>query len=152
MIRSLIMFIQKRIFVMRNLSLIIFSAAALAACSTGPQPRAHDANAEAKLQQVLAGKVAGRPVDCLPTFSNADMVRIDDDTVLFREGPNRIYRNEMGGTCSGLGSPNYALVTTSHGGGRICRGDLARIVDTTTGITVGGCSVGAFVPYTKASS
>ncbi|HEX8413966.1 MAG TPA: DUF6491 family protein [Sphingomicrobium sp.] len=133
---------------MRRLTLIILSTV-IAACSTAPQPARHDSNAEAKLQQALAGKVAGRPVDCLPTYSSADMIRIDDDTVLFRDGPNRVYRNELGGSCSGLGSPHYALVTTSHGGGRICRGDFARVVDAATGMNVGSCVIGEFVPYTR---
>jgi len=134
---------------MRSMSLLI-AVATLAGCSTAPQYAADHARSEAKLQKELAGRVAGRPVDCLPTFSSADMVRIDDDTVLFRDGPDRIYRNELRGSCSGLGEQGYALVTNSFGGGgRICRGDIARVVDMSTRMNVGSCVIGEFVPYTR---
>jgi hypothetical protein len=75
------------------------------------------------------------------------MVRIDDDTVLFRDGANRIYRNELRGSCNGLGSDSYALVTNSIGGGQLCRGDIARVVNVSSGMAVGSCVIGEFVPY-----
>jgi len=137
---------------MRSLSFLI-PAAALAACSTAPQPSQYNARSEAKLQQLLAGKVAGKAQDCLPNYRTEDMVRIDDDTVLFREGSRRIYRNELNGSCHGLGSDNYALVTKNFGSnGRLCRGDIARVVDLTNGIPVGSCSLGDFIPYTAPRS
>lgn len=132
-------------------SLLLIASAALVGCSTAPNQVAHhDARSEAKLQQHLAGKVAGKAQDCLPTFRTQDLIRVDDDTVLFRDGPNRLYRNEINGSCAGLGSQNYALVTKSFGGtGRLCRGDIARMIDTSTGVVVGGCALGEFVPYTR---
>lgn len=134
---------------MRSLPLLI-AVAGLASCSTTPQMMAaDDARAEAKLQQALMGKVAGKPVSCLPTYSRAEMIRIDDDTILFREGANKIYRNEINGSCTGLGTSNYALVTSTFGGGSICRGDIARVVDLSSGIPVGSCVIGEFVPYSK---
>lgn len=132
---------------MRSLYLAA-AAAALAGCSTAPQHAARDTHSDAKLDQLLAGKVAGKPQDCLPTFRTQDMERIDEDTILFRDGSNRIYRNELNGSCHGLGSPNYALVTSSiGGGGRLCRGDIARVVDVANGMAVGSCVIGQFVPY-----
>jgi len=133
---------------MRSL-LTLGCLAVLGACSTAPQHQSREAEAETRLQQALAGKVAGRPVDCLPTFRTGDVVRIDDDTVLFRDGANRVYRNDLNGSCNGLGSPNYTLVTNSFGSaGQLCRGDIARMVDVSSGIPVGSCVVGKFVPYT----
>jgi len=132
---------------MRRLSFLI-SVAALTGCSTAPPQARYNAEGEAKLQTLLAGKVAGKPQDCLPTFRTQDMVRIDDDTVLFRDGANRIYRNELNGSCNGLGSQFYTLVTNSvGGGGRLCRGDIARVVDSSSGMFVGSCVIGSFVPY-----
>lgn len=132
-------------------SLLLIAAAVLVGCSTAPdQIAAENARAEAKLQQHLAGKVAGKGQDCLHTFRAQDMVRIDDDTILFRDGSRRIYRNELSGACNGLGSSNYTLVTNNYGGsGRLCRGDIARTVDLTSGMTVGGCAIGEFVPYSQ---
>ena len=134
---------------MRSLSMMIAAAAALASCSTSSQQADYDQRGEARLTQALAGKVAGRPVDCLPTYRSGDLVRVDDNTALFRDGPNRVYRNELHGFCNGLGDDSNTLVTTSHSG-RLCRGDIARVVDLPSGMTVGSCVIGDFVPYTRA--
>jgi hypothetical protein len=136
---------------MRSLFLLV--TAALAACSTPAEQARQEARGEAKLQQHLAGRVAGQPQSCLPSFRTQDMVRVDDNTILFRDGSKTIYRNETLGRCSGLGSSNYTLVTRTVGaGGRLCSGDLASVVDIQTGSIVGGCALGEFVPYTRSSS
>lgn len=134
---------------MRTMPLLII-AATLAGCSTAPQAPVYNARAEAELQRALAGKVAGQPVSCLPSFRKHDMIRVDDDTILFRDGARRVYRNELMGSCNGLGSHAYALVTNTVGGsGRLCRGDIAQVVDISNGTTVGSCALGDFVPYTR---
>ena len=69
--------------------------------------------------------------------------------MLFRDGPRRVYRNELLGNCSGVGDQNYALVTNSYSG-RLCRGDIAKVVDLQSGMMVGSCAIGDFVPYTTA--
>ena len=132
-------------------SLLLISAAAavsLGACTTAPQPETRSAKAEAHLQKLLAGKVAGPPVTCLPSYSSRDMVVIDDNTLVFRAGSGRVYRNDlMGGGCSQLGGGFYSLLTKSSGSG-LCRGEIAQVVDVSNGITVGSCVIGDFVPYT----
>ena len=126
---------------MRGMSLLLV-AAALAGCSTAPEQRS--VSAENQLRRALDGKVAQRPVDCLPSFPTSDMTVIDNRTILFREG-RTVYRNDLnGGTCSGLGFGN-TLVTKQHG--RLCRGDFAQVVNLSTGTTVGSCVIGEFVPY-----
>ncbi|MDQ3246047.1 MAG: hypothetical protein M3Q52_03980 [Pseudomonadota bacterium] len=125
-------------------------AATLASCSTAPQAPVYNARAEAELQKALIGKVAGAPLDCLQRSRTQDMIRIDGNTILFRDGRNRIYRNEINGVCDGLDRSSTALVTRNlGGGGQLCRGDIAQVVDTSTGMTVGSCSLGDFVPYTR---
>ena len=130
--------------------LLILTAAALGACTTAPQPETRSAKAEAHLQKVLAGKVAGPPVNCLPSHRSNDMVVIDDNTILFRDGSRRVYRNDlMGGGCSQIGSGYYALVTRTSGGFGLCRGDIAEVRDVSNGISGGSCVIGDFVPYTR---
>ncbi len=133
---------------MRSLCLILASAAALTACATTPaQPRSPQA--EQHLQQLLTGKVAGAPQSCLPSHRSSDMVVIDDQTVLFRDGGRRVWRTEMRDGCTRLGSSHYALVTRSFGGPGLCSGDIAQLADLSTGMIVGSCSWGEFVPYTR---
>ena len=132
---------------MRRLPVIILAAAGLAACSANEmQPMQRSAKQEDQLRRALTGKVAQRPVDCLPTYRSSDMEVVDDHTILFHDGRNRVYLQSPRGGCSPLGSGNYTLVTTLHGSS-LCRGDISRVVDLTGGFTVGSCAMSDFIPY-----
>lgn len=132
---------------MRSLSLLLVAATIGSCAPVGPEVRTPQA--EAHLQTALNGKIAGQPVSCLPDYRSNDMTVIDDSTVLFRAG-RTTYRNDFqGGSCSRLGSGNYALLTRRTGGIGLCRGDIAEVKDLTNGITVGSCVIGDFIPYTK---
>lgn len=132
---------------MRSMSLLL-TAAALAACSTAPEaPRT--AQAEAHLQKLLSGKSPGPARTCLPHYRADNMVVIDDNTVVFRDG-STVYRNDFqGGACARLGSGFYAMLTRTSGGTGLCRGDIAQVIDTSSGMTIGSCVLGDFVPYSK---
>jgi hypothetical protein len=104
---------------------------------------------QAELAQLLAGKVAQRPISCLPHYQSSDMRVIDDDTIAFRDGSRRTFVAHMNGGCSNLGSNSYALVTHQFGTADLCSGEIARVVDTLNGMTVGSCSFGEFTPYTR---
>ncbi len=129
--------------------LVLLSAALLTgACAATPvanEPRSPRAQQE--LDRYLSGKVAGAPQACLPRYSANDMVVIDDNTILFRDGGNRVWRTEMLGGCTGLATRNYALVTRQFGSGQLCRGEIAQLYDTVSRFTVSSCSFGDFVPY-----
>lgn len=131
---------------MRNLTIALI-ASALAACTTAPEPMTRSAEAEAQLSKMLAGKTAGKPVSCLQSWQSGNMVVIDDNTVLFRDSPTRVYRNDFRGYgCQNLGSGHYTLVTRSSGPS-LCSGDIAQVVDLGSGINLGSCVMGDFVPY-----
>jgi hypothetical protein len=131
---------------MRGIGLLLVMAS-LGACATGPQP-ARSAQAENHLQKLLAGRVAGPPVACLSDYRTQNLVVIDDRTILYRDG-RTYYRNDFnGGACENLRIGN-ALVTKRFGGTGLCRGDIAQVVDFSSGFTVGSCQMGDFVPYTK---
>src|SRR5437764_10090286 len=99
---------------MRVISLFL-AGAALASCTTAPQPVARDAGKQAELAQLLAGKVAQRPMTCLPHYQANDMRVIDENTIAFRDGPSRTIVTHMNGGCNNLGYPSYALVTRQVG-------------------------------------
>ena len=77
------------------------------------------------------------------------MVTIDDSTIAYVDSPSRVYVNHLRGECSNLRSGFYTLVVRSNGTGT-CRGDIADVTDVRTGMTAGTCSLGEFVPYTRA--
>jgi hypothetical protein len=128
---------------------LLLAAAVLTGCMTQPPPATRSAEAEAEFLKLTAGKVAGPPISCLPSYQRNDMVTIDDGTVAFRNG-RTVYVNKLLGECSGLASGFYTLVTRTSGTG-LCRGDIARVEDIRTGIMVGSCGIGDFVPYKPAS-
>ena len=124
----------------------ILLIAALAGCAEQP-PATRSAQAEAKYQQLLAGRAAGSPVSCLPHYQSDDMVTIDNSTVAFKSG-STVYVNHLIGECQGLNSGFYTLVTRSTGSG-LCHGDIADVRDVRTGMIIGACAMGDFVPYKR---
>ncbi|HEX6741931.1 MAG TPA: DUF6491 family protein [Sphingomicrobium sp.] len=133
---------------MRSIALLLIGAAIVGCTTTAAQQPIRTAQNQQRYDQLLAGKVAGPPVSCLPTYHQDDMVVIDDQTVAFRQGSNRVYVNHMQGGCSNLGG-SYALVTKQFGSAQLCRGDIGQVVDLTNHFTVGSCVFGDFVPYTR---
>ncbi len=136
---------------MRSISLLLMTGA-LASCTTAPPPGPRSAEAQAELQQLIAGRTAGQPVSCLPGFQSrsSNMIPIDDNTVAFRTstGGEVYVSNITSGGCTGLASGFYTLVTRTSGS-RLCSGDIASVTDIRTGTLVGACSLGEFTPYRR---
>ena len=74
---------------------------------------------------------------------------IDDETIAFKSGGSRVYVAHMEGSCNNLSTGHNALVTHQYGNAELCRGDIAQVVDTLNGFTVGSCVFGDFVPYVR---
>jgi hypothetical protein len=117
----------------------------LCACATASEPAQRSAKAQATYDRMLTGKVAGKAEKCLPTYRSNDMTIIDDNTILFRDGRTTYVNQPLGG-CQSLSRSGSALVTRNIGP-QLCRGDLATVVDNSSGMTLGACSLGDFVPY-----
>jgi hypothetical protein len=75
------------------------------------------------------------------------MTVIDDYTLAFRDGTNRVWINKPAGGCNLLSAGPYALLTKQTTGLGLCRGDIAQVVDTLNRTTVGSCVLSDFVPY-----
>ena len=121
--------------------------AGLCACATASEPAQRSASAQRQYDAMLSGKVAGKAEKCLPTYRSNDMTIIDDNTILFRDG-RTVYVNHPLGGCNNLSQSGRALVTKNFGP-QLCRGDLATVIDNTSGMSVGACSLGDFIPYTR---
>jgi major membrane immunogen (membrane-anchored lipoprotein) len=133
---------------MRVMPLLVASGL-LASCSTAPQQTYRAPDKQAEFAQLVAGKVAQKPITCLPHYRTDDMRVIDDNTVAFRDGANRTYVAHLNGGCNNLGMGSYALVTLLQGSPDLCSGQIARVVDTVNGMTVGSCSFEEFTPYVR---
>jgi hypothetical protein len=138
---------------MRGLSLILLGT--LAGCSaaaqqpSAQQQQMRSPEAQQKFDRAVAGLVAQPTVPCMSTFNAYQTTVIDDQTVAFRFGSNRVYVAHMPGGCSNLATPPYTMVTREVGSAQLCRGDIVNIVDPHNGFTVGSCIFGDFTPYKK---
>ena len=130
---------------MRFMSPLLLGAA-LTACTTAPPPASQSAAAEAKLQSLVAGKVAGAPKDCLAAYERRQFEPVSDKILTYRSG-DTIYVNRVENSCARVTSGSYALVTKLVGNTELCEGDLARVQDLSTGMIVGSCTLGPFIPY-----
>ena len=132
---------------MRNI-LVALTAAGLAACSTATEPPVRSAEDQARYLKLIEGRVAGTPMSCLPSWNADDMRVIDDQTIVFGERSNRVYVANLQGPCDNVGQPGFALVTRTPTS-QLCSGDIATVVQTSSGITAGSCVIGTFTPYTR---
>lgn len=100
----------------------------------------------AVLMKELDGKVAGKPVNCISDFNAHNTIRVSDNILLYRVSGRLVYKNNLRSSCRGLSSDNDIIVSEQFGGQK-CRGDIIRLVDRTSGMPGGFCSLGEFVPY-----
>jgi hypothetical protein len=133
---------------MRTISFLL-GAAILSSCAAVPPAPTRTAEDQHRFEQLIAGKVAQANVSCLPSYNSNDMRVIDENTIAFRVGSSRTYVAHTSG-CSNLRTSGpYALVTHQYGGMGLCRGDIAQVMDTLSGTTVGSCVFGDFTPYVR---
>jgi hypothetical protein len=120
---------------------IILSVAALAAFSAGA---ARPSDAE-RLDRLLAGRVAGEPVSCLPSARYQD-TRTYDGVVAYKVA-STWYVNRFAAGCPQL---RDGRATISRHVNRVCRGDIAEVVlPQLPSVSYGACSFADFTPYRK---
>lgn len=128
------------------LRLLVASVALMLIGAADPTEPPRAADAQAKMDKWLGGRVAGETRKCVPTEVVTNAIGIDDRTMLFRDGP-RIWRSDLRASleCGKLGK--QATIHTESAVKRICSGQQLEFYD--GGIT-GACVLGDFTPYTKA--
>jgi hypothetical protein len=100
----------------------------------------------AMLMKELGGKVAGKPVNCISDFNATNTIRVSDNILLYRVSGRLVYQNNLRSACNGLARDTDIIVSEQFGSQK-CKGDIIRLVDRTSGIPGGVCSLGEFVPY-----
>jgi len=135
---------------MRALALALLSVTLV--CCAAPQPYEQNPRAQQELQRLLAGKTAGQPISCLQTTYTNDMQIIDGRNIAFKQGSRTVYLMRLSEGCHLLGAGNYALLSRQLGGMGYCQGDIERVLDTTSRMTVGSCGIEQIVPYTVAGA
>jgi hypothetical protein len=134
---------------MRSISLLLLGATLTACTAAAVQPPTRSPRAQQEYLSLLAGKTARPEVNCLPNYSANDMTVIDGRTLGFRRGTGTVYVMHLTPGCEMLGGGAYALLSRQYGGTGLCRGDIQQVIDTMNRITVGSCTIGAIVPFTR---
>lgn len=101
---------------------------------------------EARLDRMLAGRVAGKPVDCI-ALRDIRSSQIVDRTAIVYEVGSKLYVNRPRGGASTLS--NDDILVTNTVGSQLCRVDVVRLIDRTSRMYSGFVNLGDFVPYTK---
>jgi hypothetical protein len=135
---------------MRKIALLLMGATVASCTAYGPPPGEPTPRSTQELAQLLAGKVPGKPISCLPPYNSNDQRNIDGRTVAFRVGTRQTYVMHLTSGCELLATGNYALVTRSVGGMGMCQNDIVRVVDVMNRTTVGSCGIESIVPFTAA--
>ena len=117
----------------------------LAACAGGSEPPRLTEKQAARLEAALEGKVAGEPVNCVSRYPGSSLTAVSESVLLYRVSGRLIYRNDLIGSCTGLGRGDTLIIKPT--GSQYCRGDIARSADLVTGSVTGGCALGSFTPY-----
>lgn len=134
---------------MQRIVFLIAGAAALTGCTMGP-PQGDAMAGQQQLAQLLAGKVAGPRVECVPTFHAGSGTVLTPQAIALDVNPGLTYvSNTAGSGCEGIVGTRYSLVTTSHGTTGLCAGDQVQIRDLQTGLFAGACTLEPFVPYRR---
>lgn len=126
----------------KHLTLLLLGGAIIAA----PALAKERPTPEAQLQKALAGRTAGKPVDCIPLTRNESSQVIEGKALIYKVG-STLYVNEPRSGAEILNDDD--ILTTRTFTSQLCRSDAVNLVQRFTGIQQGFVLLGQFVPYTK---
>ena len=101
---------------------------------------------ETRIAKLLEGRVAGKPVDCIP-LRQIDSSQIFEKTAILYKVGGIWYLNRPESGASFLDRDDV-LLTDTHSP-NLCRIDIVRLLDSGTHFPSGTLGLGKFVPYTK---
>jgi hypothetical protein len=100
-----------------------------------------------KLAKLTAGRVAGKPVDCINLgITNNESQKIPGIGMAYRQGTTW-YVSRFKDGCPDL-REDTVVVTKLHSS-QLCRGDIADLRMIPPNMPVGSCVFDSFVPYRK---
>jgi len=103
-------------------------------------------DAEARLAKALDGRVAGKPVNCIPLHRIDSSQIFERTAILYRVG-STLYVNRPRSGADFL-DRNDVLLTDTHSSD-LCSIDIVRLLDPSMFFPTGTLGLGEFVPYTK---
>jgi len=132
---------------MNTLKPLITAAVLLLCGATAPaadRPSRAEKN-EARLAELLKGRVAGEPVSCIPAFQANKLEVIDGVGLVYGSGDTIYVARPT--------DPKMLrwtdIVVINRFGDQVCNTDVIRTVDRMSGFTTGALFLDKFVPYKK---
>jgi len=101
-----------------------------------------------RLDKLLEGREAGKPVSCISTFGAREMQILDDTAIVYGRG-NVIYVNRPA-NADALDDDD--VMVTRQFGSQLCRMDMVSMHDRTGGWYRGFVNLGEFVPYRRVAA
>lgn len=123
--------------------LLMAAVAAAAALAGAASAEEEVRELSAKASEILSKYEGGEgSKTCLPV-TQIDSIKVLDDRIMLVEANGKFYLNETANRCSGAGRGNRRL-EYSTSAPELCRGQIITVVDNTSQMTVGSCSLGDF--------
>jgi len=132
---------------MRPFSTLLVAAALVGSSAAAIAARPDNSRNEAKLAAALAGRVAGKPVDCINLRDIRSSQIIDRTAIVYDLGGGRLLVNRPRMGAESLDSDDI-LVTKTYGS-ELCSIDTINLVDRGARFTHGFVGLGEFVPYSR---
>lgn len=101
---------------------------------------------DVQLSKLLAGRVAGKPTNCIPLTNTQSSTIIDRTAIVYRVG-SRLYVNTPRSGADTLDDDDILLTRTI--GSQLCSVDSVNLIDRTSRFQHGFVILGPFVPYDK---
>lgn len=130
---------------MQRLIPLLMTGAMLA--SAGVAQAASDRSPAARLERIIAGRVAGQPVDCLNQQDIRSSQIIDNAAIVYETNGGTLYVNRPTSGAMSLRS-GLTLVTDTHSP-RLCSIDIVRLYDSGSRMQSGTVGLGPFIPYPR---
>ena len=129
---------KKTVLALAAVSLALTAGASVAQNRRGP-------DGEARLAKLLAGRVPGKPVSCISAQISSRLQVIDRTAVVY-DGGRTVYVSKPRDVRT-LNSDDILVI--NRFGNQLCKQDIIRTLDRTSGFLTGTVFLGDFVPYTK---
>jgi hypothetical protein len=130
---------------MNRISMSLLGASLLAALAVPAAAAPRDG--EADLAKAIAGRTAGKPVDCIQLRNIRSSRIIDRTAIVYEMNNGTIYVNRPRSGAESLDWTDVLVTETFTS--QLCSIDVVKLYDTGIRMTTGWVGLDAFVPYTK---
>jgi hypothetical protein len=132
-----------------NLFTRILTGSAAAAVLAAPLVAAPRLTAQQQLDKALAGRVAGKPVNCIDPRVNDSTLVIDKTAIVYGSGRTVYLQRPVNAESL---SDDDIMVTRLWGNGQLCNIDTVSLIDRSGGFYRGFVGLNEFVPYTRVAA